>query len=84
MAVRLQVALHGGLEPDRVPVYPGVHDRPVLVDRYHDFSILLKLTIAGSLTWIEPVLHFLDLISAEVEGDGLLGGGGDWAPRNPS
>lgn len=38
---------------------------PVEVDTgVHDLPVLVD-------SWIEPVLHFLDLISAEVEGDGL-------------
>lgn len=40
---------------------------------------------AGSLTWIEPIIHYLDLVSAKVEGDGfLLRGDGSWAHGNPS
>lgn len=84
VAARLYPALHGRLEPDRVPVDTDVCDRPVLVNSFDDFSTSAKAAIAGSLTWIEPVLHFLDLISAEVEGDRLLGGDGSWAPGNPS
>ena len=52
-----------------VRLYPAVHHllepEPVEVDtRVHDLLVLVD-------SWIEPVLHFLDLISAEVEGHGL-------------